>query len=89
MKLPVKGRNVDVTDSLFSHSERKLGKLAKPVTFPVALDTESQVSKLYNVDSMPSTVIVDRKGNVRFRHRGYKAGDEDLYLTQIRTMLKE
>ena len=66
-----------------------LSKLPKPVTFPVALDTESKVSKLYNVDSMPSTVIVDRKGNVRFRHRGYKAGDEDLYLTQIRTMLKE
>ena len=29
MKLQVKGRNVDVTDSLFSHAERKLGKLAK------------------------------------------------------------
>jgi thiol-disulfide isomerase/thioredoxin len=72
-----------------SAAEKWLGKLAKPVTFPVALDTESKVSKLYNVDSMPSTVIVDRKGNVRFRHRGYKAGDEDLYLTQIRTMLKE
>src|SRR4249919_4356873 len=29
MKLQVKGRNVDVTDSLFSHAERKLGKLAR------------------------------------------------------------
>jgi len=29
MKLQVKGRNVAVTDSLFSHAERKLGKLAK------------------------------------------------------------
>ena len=29
MKLQVKGRNVDVTDSLFAHAERKLGKLAK------------------------------------------------------------
>ena len=25
---------------------------------------------------MPSTVFVDRKGNVRFLHKGYKAGDE-------------
>ena len=29
MKLQVKGRNVDVTDSLFSYAERKLGKLAR------------------------------------------------------------
>jgi thiol-disulfide isomerase/thioredoxin len=70
-------------------AEQWLAKLSKPVTFPVAFDVDSKVSKLYNVDSMPSTVIVDRKGNVRVRHRGYKPGDEDFYLTQIRGMLKE
>ena len=61
----------------------------KPVSFPIAFDTESKVSKMYKVAGMPSTVIVDRKGNVRALHRGYKAGDENFYLTQIRTMLKE
>jgi len=66
-----------------------LGKLAKPVSFPIAYDVDSKVSKLYKVETMPSTVIVDRKGNVRALHRGYKDGDENFYLTQIRTMLKE
>jgi thiol-disulfide isomerase/thioredoxin len=66
-----------------------LAKLAKPVSFPIAYDVDSKVSKLYKVETMPSTVIVDRKGNVRALHRGYKAGDENFYLTQIRTMLKE
>lgn len=66
-----------------------LSKLGKPVTFPIAYDVDSKVSKLYKVETMPSTVIVDRKGNVRALHRGYKAGDENFYLTQIRTMLKE
>ena len=66
-----------------------LAKLSKPVTFPVAYDVDSKVSKLYKVETMPSTVIVDRKGNVRALHRGYKDGDENFYLTQIRTMLKE
>jgi thiol-disulfide isomerase/thioredoxin len=70
-------------------AEAWLGKLSKPVTFPVAFDVDSKVSKLYKVETMPSTVIVDRKGNVRALHRGYKAGDENFYLTQIRTMLKE
>jgi len=66
-----------------------LAKLSKPVTFPVAYDVDSKVSKLYKVETMPSTVIVDRKGNVRVLHRGYKTGDENVYLTQIRSLLKE
>jgi thiol-disulfide isomerase/thioredoxin len=61
----------------------------KPVTFPIAFDTESKVSKLYKVAGMPTTVFVDRKGNFRVMHKGYKPGDENFYLTQIRSMLKE
>ena len=48
---------------------------ATPVTFPVLFDKESKVSQLYDVDAMPSSVFIDRKGNVRYLHRGYKAGD--------------
>jgi thiol-disulfide isomerase/thioredoxin len=70
-------------------AEAWLGKLSKPVTFPVAFDTDSKVTKLYKVVVMPSTVFVDRKGNVRVIHKGYKAGDENEYLTQIRSLLKE
>jgi thiol-disulfide isomerase/thioredoxin len=60
-----------------------------PVSFPIAFDTDSKVSKLYDVAGMPSTVIVDRKGNVRFLHRGYKPGDENEYLDQIRALVRE
>jgi peroxiredoxin len=60
-----------------------------PVSFPVVFDKDSKVSKLYDVSAMPSTVFIDRKGNVRYLHRGYKAGDESEYLNQIRALLKE
>ena len=60
-----------------------------PVSFPVLFDRESKVSKMYDVSAMPSTVFIDRKGNVRYLHRGYKAGDEGEYLNQIRALLKE
>ena len=60
-----------------------------PVTFPILFDKDSKVSKLYQVAGMPSTVIVDRKGNLRWLHRGYKAGDENEYLDQIRAMVRE
>jgi thiol-disulfide isomerase/thioredoxin len=62
---------------------------ATPVSFPILFDTRSEVSKLYSVAGMPSTVIIDRKGNLRWLHRGYKAGDENEYLDQIRAMVRE
>jgi thiol-disulfide isomerase/thioredoxin len=70
-------------------AEAWLAKLSKPVTFPVAFDTDSKVSKLYKVPGMPTTVFVDRKGNFRVLHKGYKAGDENIYLSQMRSLLKE
>jgi len=60
-----------------------------PVSFPVAFDTDSKVSKMYKVNGMPNSVIIDRKGNVRLLHRGYKPGDENTYLDQIRALVRE
>ena len=60
-----------------------------PVSFPVLFDAKSQVSGLYNVQVMPTTVFIDRKGNVRLVHQSYQPGAENLYLDQIRTLLRE
>jgi thiol-disulfide isomerase/thioredoxin len=60
-----------------------------PVTFPILFDVKSEVSKLYQVAGMPSTAIVDRKGNLRWVHKGYKPGDENEYQNQIRALLRE
>src|SRR5262245_23098311 len=62
---------------------------ATPVSFPILFDTKSEVSKMYEVAGMPSTVIVDRKGNVRVIHRGYKPGDENVYQDNIRKLVRE
>lgn len=60
-----------------------------PVTFPVLLDTTNSVSELYNVIAMPSTVILDRDGRVRFVHKGYLPGYEDEYRQQIKELIRE
>ncbi len=62
---------------------------ATPVTFPVGYDKDSKVSQLFSVAGMPTTVIIDRKGNVRYRHVSYKPGDEGEYLNTIRAMVRE
>ena len=76
---------VNVDDDVAKATE-VAGKLG--VTFPVLLDTEKTVSKLYDLNTMPSTVIIDREGKVRYVHRGYLAGYEDNYEKQIRELLR-
>ncbi len=60
-----------------------------PVDFPVLLDNKNQVSKKYNVIAMPTTVVVDRDGNMRFLHQGYKPGDEEKYRKMVKKLVRE
>ena len=59
------------------------------VTFPILFDRTQKTSKLYNVSAMPTTILIDRNGNKRFIHKGYKAGYENDYKKQIKKLLRE
>nr|WP_136250734.1 TlpA disulfide reductase family protein [Ningiella ruwaisensis] len=59
------------------------------VSFPVLYDTQGEVSKLYDVNAMPTTVIVDRDGNQRLLHMGYRSGDEKKYEKAIKLLMRE
>ena len=78
------GVNVDEDPKNAAGVAAKLG-----VKFPVLWDTDKNVSKLYELSTMPSTVLIDRDGKVRFIHRGYLSGYEETYDKQIRELLKE
>src|SRR3984957_12011554 len=62
---------------------------ATPVSFPILFDPDSKVSQLYDVSGMPSTVILDRSGKVRYIHHGYKPGEGSEYQDQIRSLVRE
>jgi len=59
------------------------------VTFPVLIDEGQSVSQLYDLEAMPSTVVVDRDGIVRYVHRGYKPGDEAKYVDVVKKLIRE
>ncbi|MGI9308828.1 MAG: TlpA family protein disulfide reductase [Gammaproteobacteria bacterium] len=59
------------------------------VSFPVLFDPKNEVSKAYDVIAMPSTVLIDRAGNMRYLHHGYKPGYENDYQDQIRELIRE
>jgi thiol-disulfide isomerase/thioredoxin len=70
-------------------SKAKQLLMESPVNFPILFDNKSEVSKLYKVVAMPSTVLVDRDGNVRYLHQGYKPGYEESYQQQVRALIRE
>ena len=60
-----------------------------PVSFPILFDSQSSVSKLYKVRAMPTSILVDRDGNMRYLHHGYKPGYEERYQQQVRELIRE
>ncbi|MCP5287291.1 MAG: TlpA family protein disulfide reductase [Burkholderiaceae bacterium] len=76
--------NVDDDPKKAAAEARKLG-----INFPVLLDTAKTASKAYQLQAMPTTVLVDRDGKVRHVHQGYRAGYEQTYDEQLRALVKE
>jgi thiol-disulfide isomerase/thioredoxin len=60
-----------------------------PVDFPILFDNTNKVSQLYHVEAMPSTILVDRNGNMRYLHQGYTPGTEKDYEQQVRALIRE
>jgi len=59
------------------------------VTFPLLLDPAKSVARLYDVDNLPMTVLIDRDGKIRqvvreFNETGRRACEDEL-----RTLLAE
>ena len=59
------------------------------VSFPILFDQKNTVAEQFGVQGMPSSVFVDRAGNVRYVHRGYQPGDEAKYADMVRSLAKE
>ena len=82
--LQVYGINVDDDQTralAFAHGET--------VTFALLLDPRKAVSRTYQVDNLPMTVLIDRSGTIRNVFRDYDAKSENLYLQQLRALLNE
>jgi peroxiredoxin len=57
--------------------------------FPVLLDDQSTVSRLYDVRKIPLTVLIDPTGSVRYLYLDYRRGDEDAYMDKLVILLAE
>ena len=59
-----------------------------PVSFPLPLDLDGSVIAKYPVIGLPTTFIIDPRGQVTHRAIGGREWDDDRLLGQLRQMLK-
>jgi peroxiredoxin len=57
------------------------------LTYPTLVDPSVTVARLYRVAEYPAAVVIDRRGKVRFVHRGFRSGEEQLLERMVRATL--
>lgn len=80
--LVVVGINVDHERSA---ANRFLEKY--PAHFPLVFDPEGVLAKKYQLQGMPSSVWLDREGNVAERHIGFREESKANYETKLRKLM--
>jgi len=58
-------------------------------TFDVRFDPDGKLAEIYKVNSMPSSILIDRHGVTRFTHMGFRPIDREVYEAQLRELLAE
>jgi len=62
---------------------------AHKASFTILHDSDGGSAEAFQVKGMPSSYLVDRKGNIRMRHAGFNDGDKADLESQIKQLLAE
>jgi len=60
-----------------------------PADFSIVYDPKGELATAYKVAGMPSGILIDRAGHVRFQHAGFSEKQKGLYEEQLQTLLAE
>jgi thiol-disulfide isomerase/thioredoxin len=82
--LVVIGVNVDEDRVL---AERFLAAI--PASFPIVYDAHGDIAAAFSIAGMPSAVLIDRSGRVRYQHVGFSEKRRKEYESHVQTLLAE
>ena len=60
-----------------------------PAEFSIVYDPKGELATAYKVAGMPSGILIDRAGHVRFQHAGFSEKQKGLNEEQLQTLLAE
>ncbi len=66
-----------------------LEKLFPRPDFPIIVDNNQKIPALFNIEAMPTSIFIDKKGTIRFRHDGFKESYLEDYNSELTQLLKE
>ena len=69
--------------------DKFLSGLGKKPEFPILSDPESKICPLYGLEGMPTSVFIDKKGTIRFRHVGFKDKTKNQLIKEMETLIGE
>lgn len=58
-------------------------------TFELRFDPKGEMAERFKVQGMPTSLVIDRRGVVRFTHVGFLPADRAAYEKQLRELLAE
>lgn len=76
-------------DTDIKNTNRFLDQLKAKPEFDILIDKGSAIPPLYKLEGMPTTVFVDRKGVIRFRHKGFKMEQKILLEKELESLAGE
>jgi len=77
-------------DSFGTHRVVKfMNGMETKINFPVIIDKNRQVAMAFNAMVLPTTLVIDAAGKIRFYHVGYKQGDEKHLRNIVAEAVKE
>jgi thiol-disulfide isomerase/thioredoxin len=76
-------------DNKSENMEHFLDKLFPQPEFPIVVDNQQKIPSLFNIEAMPTTIFIDKKGNIRYRHDGFKDSYVNDFNTELKQLLKE
>jgi len=59
-----------------------------PISYPVLIGT-AQTGRTYGVSAIPTSLVLDKQGNIAFRHTGFYPGMESTLEDEIKGLLSE
>ncbi len=77
-------------DSFGTHRVVKFMQgMENKIIFPVIIDKNRQVAQSFSAMVLPTTLVIDASGKIRFYHVGYKQGDEKHLRNIVAQAVKE
>ncbi|TAL70893.1 MAG: TlpA family protein disulfide reductase [Bacteroidetes bacterium] len=75
-------------DKKIEQAQKFLDKLKEKAHFPIIWDSKSVIPALYKIESMPTTIFIDKTGVIRYIHTGFTDSSKEILKQELEELLK-